>query len=81
MEETPVYQILGASFVCSDGVIKELCEISKFVCSPKDVKVFGLRPELRDRFCNVVINTVVDAPPVLLLWWCEHVTVHVHQIL
>ena len=48
MEKTPVYQILGASFVCSDGVIKELCEISKFVCSPEDVKVFGLRPKLRD---------------------------------
>lgn len=50
MEEIPVYQMLGPSFVCSDGVIKELCEISKFVCSSQDVKAFGLQPELRDRF-------------------------------
>lgn len=25
MEEIPVYQMLGPSFVSSDGVIKELC--------------------------------------------------------
>ena len=64
MEEITVHQMLGPSIVCSDGVIKELFEILKFLCSSQDVKVFGLRPELRDRFFNVVINTVVDAPPV-----------------
>ena len=63
VEEHPAYAMLGESFVCPSGVILKLCEQARYISKVEDIDIFCLRTELRDRFFNVVMATVANAPP------------------
>ena len=55
--------MIGCSQICSNLVIEELCSKAKFWKAENDIDVFGIRPEYRKRFADVVFDTISDAPP------------------
>ena len=63
MLECPSYEILGSQHVCPDSVIAELCLRAKYVTSVDHLEMSFLRPELKSRFNDVMMNIVCDAPP------------------
>lgn len=63
LDENPSFKMIGCSQICSNFVIDELCSKAKFWKAENDVDVFGIRPEYRKRFADVVLNTISDAPP------------------
>lgn len=62
VEENPCWQILGIQFVCSDALISQICDDCKYIASVDDIDSFFVRPELRDRFYDIVVEVVKDAP-------------------
>ena len=62
MDENPSFQMVGSNFICPDAAISELCTQAKHITSVDDLDLFCLRPQLRDRFLKVIMDTVCDAP-------------------
>lgn len=60
MEENPSLAIVGEQMVCPDGVIREICSSAKYISVVKDMDLFFLRTELKERFFNVIISYVVN---------------------
>lgn len=64
LDENSCYRIFGPQCICCDSVIKELCSKAKFITDVEDLSsVKLLRPELRSRFFDVIMNTVGNEPP------------------
>ena len=63
MTERPNMRILGAQYLCSDAVIKTICDRADTITCVDDLSSIPLlRTELRSRFCDIVIKTVGSAP-------------------
>ena len=60
---TPGLEMLGAQFVCPDAVIASICSNINTITSISDLNSFFLRPEYRNRFFEILSDTVRDAPP------------------
>ena len=58
----PGYRMLGHNFVCPDSVIDDICCSAKSICSVNDMKMYFLRPELREQFFTIVMSCMSDAP-------------------
>jgi hypothetical protein len=54
MEENPAFAIVGEQMVCCDGVISDICSNAKFISVLKDMDLFSIRTELRERFFNAL---------------------------
>ena len=64
MEENPTFSILGSSCVCSNAVLRAICECAPHISALEHLDIYFLRPELRERFYRVVCSVVASAPPV-----------------
>lgn len=56
LEENPALAIVGEQMVCPDGVISEICSSAKYISVVKDMDLFCLRTELKERFFNVIVH-------------------------
>lgn len=64
LAEKPHLRSLGVQYVCSDAVIKQLCNIASSVTCVNDLRtVTLLRPELQSLFFNVIVKHISNAPP------------------
>lgn len=52
----PSLGILGVQMVCSDSIIKTICDSAKFISVVEDMDLFCLRQELKDCFFNVIVS-------------------------
>lgn len=62
LKENPGFGMIGASFVCPDATIDEICNQAKFTNSVDDIILFGVRSVLKERFFNVILD-VCDYVP------------------
>ena len=64
IEENPSFKMIGANYICSDVVISNLCDKASFIRDVDDISTMhSLRPALRERFFNVIMDTVTCNPP------------------
>lgn len=61
MQENPCFLMTGFSFVCPDVTINELCSQAMYIQTSSDISLFGIKPELRDRFFNIT-SSVLSKP-------------------
>ena len=61
--EHPSYRMIGIDFVCPDSVLDKICEQSKYFSSVDDMKIYGVRPEFRDKLFRVVMDVISSIPP------------------
>lgn len=62
LRENPECALLGQEFICSTHVISKLCDNAKFYESREDVNVFGIVPEFRNRFLDVLFEVLCTCP-------------------
>ena len=62
LAEKPAYQMIGANFICSDALICDICDGAEYISTIEDMNVFCLRPELKERFCDVIMDVVSELP-------------------
>ena len=62
LAEKPAYQMIGVNFICSDALICEICEGAKFISTLEDMDIYCLRPELKERFFNIIMDVVSELP-------------------
>ena len=63
LAEKPAYQMIGADFICSEALICEICEGAEFISTIEDMDIYCLRPELKERFFNIIMDVVSELPP------------------
>lgn len=56
IQESPALEFLGRQHVCPDSVIKSVCSNAKFISVLKDMDLFFLRSELKERFFYVILK-------------------------
>lgn len=66
LAERPGFGFLGLDSICPDVTIDELCKQSRYISSVNDMQLFGIKPEFKSRFFDIV-KTVVEPenPPQL----------------
>ena len=65
LAEKPQLRSLGVQYVCSDSVIKQLCNVINSVTCVGDLStILLLRPDLHARFFNIMLRFICNAPPV-----------------
>ena len=52
------FSYLGPDIVCPRPVINQLCKIAKSVHTIDDIKIPGLRPQLYDKFFEIISNAL-----------------------
>lgn len=52
----PSFRMLGSSYACPDSVITHICNDARFIKSEDDITIFGIRPELKSIFVNVILE-------------------------
>lgn len=60
LTENPCFYSIGASFVCPDVTINELCSQAEYIESSSDIALFGIRSDLRDRFFNIISSVLTE---------------------
>lgn len=55
--ERPSFSIVGIRFLCPDSTIDKICKEAKFIESIEDLSSLRIRPELKERFFNVISDT------------------------
>jgi hypothetical protein len=50
------FSMIGSSFLCPDSTVVEVCAQAKFVDTVDDIRLFGVRPELKKRFYNTILD-------------------------
>lgn len=64
VSESVGFQMLGHDVVCHPKTIAVLCSKAPRISTLEDIDtVSGLRPQLRKRIFNVMMNVLSDAPP------------------
>ena len=58
LEENPCYLSVGASFVCPDVTVDELCSQAEYIETSSDITLFGIRSELKERFFKVLSSVL-----------------------
>ena len=61
LRENPSFNMVGPEFVCPDVTIDELCSQATYIDTVKDITIFGIKPELKERFFNV-ISSILSKP-------------------
>ena len=56
-KERSSYSIIGIRFLCPDSTIDNLCKEAKYIESVEDAVLLRVRPELREKFFNVITST------------------------
>lgn len=56
MDENLAWAVVGKQMVCPDGVISAISSSAKYINVVKDMDLFFLRTELKERFYNIVVN-------------------------
>lgn len=56
MDENPALAIVGKQMVCPDSVVSQICSSAKYISVVKDMDLFFLRTELKERFFNVLFS-------------------------
>ena len=51
------FSIFGIHFLCPDSTINNICKEAKYIESAEDAILLRVRPELRDKFFNVIADT------------------------
>ena len=46
LEENPCFCLIGATFVCPDVTIDELCSQAEYIQTCSDITLFGVRSEV-----------------------------------
>ena len=62
LAERPGFSFLGLDSICPNLTIDELCKQSRYILSITDMQLFGIKPEFKNRFFNI-IKTAVDSAP------------------
>ena len=60
LTENPCFYSIGASLVCPDVTIDEVCSQAEYVETSSDITLFGIRSDLRDRFFNVISSVLTE---------------------
>ena len=60
LREHPGLSMVGASFVCPDSTIEEICAQAKFTGTVDDISLFGVGRQLRNRFFNIITDVCGD---------------------
>ena len=50
------FSMIGSSFLCPDSTVAEVCAQAKFVDTIDDIRLFGIRPELKKHFFNSILD-------------------------
>ena len=52
------FSMIGSSFFCPDSIVAEaeVCAQAKFVDTIDDIRLFGIRPELKKYFFNTILD-------------------------
>ena len=58
LEENPSFSMVGPEFVCPDVTIDELCSQATYIDTVSDITIFGIKPELKERFFNVISSVL-----------------------
>ena len=63
VEENPCFKMVGPEFVCPDVTIDELCSQATYIDSVHDITIFGVKPELKEHFFNVISSVLSKRIP------------------
>ena len=63
LREMPSFRIFGEDFILPDTTILELCCQSCYITAESDICLYGIRPDVKERLFNVIIDVVSSAPP------------------
>lgn len=63
LTERPGFGFLGLDSICPDVTIDELCKQSRYISSVNDMQLFGIKPEFKNRFFNIVKSVVEPENP------------------
>ena len=58
LEDNPCFCSVGASFVCPDVTIDELCSQVEYIHTSSDISLFGVRSDLKDIFFKVISSVL-----------------------
>ena len=50
------FSMIGSSFLCPDSTVAEVSAQAKYVDTIDDIRMFGIRPELKKHFFNTVLD-------------------------
>ena len=50
------FSMIGSSFLCPDSTVAEVSAQAKYVYAIDDIRLFGIRPELKKRFFNTILD-------------------------
>ena len=50
------FSMIGSSFLCPDSTVAEVSAQAKYVNTIDDIRLFGIRPELKKRFFNTILD-------------------------
>jgi hypothetical protein len=63
IQDHPAFFFLGEEVVCPNCVIEDICKESKFIKTKEDMSsIYGIRPELSDKFLNVILDVLSSSP-------------------
>ena len=63
LQENPCFNMVGVNFVCPDVTLDELCSQAAYIETVSDISLFGIRPELRVRFFNIISSVLCKLVP------------------
>ena len=63
LTEMPGYSFLGVDSICPDVTIDELCKQSRYISSVNDMQLFGIKPEFKNRFFDILKAVVEPENP------------------